>query len=285
MTTRTKRKIVLITGSNSGFGSLIALNLAKSNYIVYATMRNVSNAEQLKTTAKQLSISDNHLLIHKLDVSKTEDIEAVKKQILKKHGRLDILINNAGFSQGGVIEDISMDKWEHQFQTNFFGVVAMTKAFIPMMRQARSGKIIQMGSISGRIGLPGLAPYAASKFALEGFTESLRFELKPFQVYSSIIEAGSFRTDIWQKGFEAAVQSDIIDYESLMTFMNKYAQQQMQTSENPQKVVNLVRYICDHKQPKFRYQIGKGIKVGIALKSLLPWSIVERVLFKKLNNK
>lgn len=280
--TVTNRKIVLVTGSSSGFGFLIALQLAHSNCTVIATMRNLSHAKRLREAAEKLHISKDHLLIHQLDVTNHHEIETMKQFITAQYGRIDILINNAGFSQGGVIEDVPIEKWEQQFQTNFFGVVAITKAFLPMMRKARNGKIILIGSISGRLGLPGLAPYASSKFALEGFAESLRLELKPFHVYTSLIEAGSFQTNIWQKGVETAIQSDIKDYQSLMTFMNKYARNQGQSSDNPEKVVELVCHICKINYPRFRYPIGKGVKLTVYLKSLLPWSIVEKIVYKLL---
>ncbi|WP_416150579.1 SDR family oxidoreductase [Salipaludibacillus sp. HK11] len=277
------KKIVLITGASSGFGFLISLALAKKNFIVIATMRNLTNAPRLRKAASTSSISEKNLAIYRLDVTNIDEITELKKTIHKKYGRLDILINNAGFSQGGVIEEVNMEKWYQQFQTNFFGVVSVTKAFIPMMREARSGKIIQMGSISGRIGLPGLGPYASSKFALAGLSESLRLELKPFNVYTSMIEAGSFQTNIWDKGLESAVQSDKLDYQSLMTFMNRYAKVKTKSSENPQKVVDLVTRICESSRPNFRYSIGKGIKSSIFLKSLLPWSILETILYRIFN--
>jgi len=282
MMPQTNRKIVLITGCSSGFGSLVALSLAQKHFTVIATMRNLTHCDQLIEKAEKLHISEEHLLIYQLDVTHNDEIESLKQIITDKYGRLDVLINNAGYSQGGVIEDIAIEKWKQQFKTNFFGVVSVTKAFLPMMRQARSGKIIQMGSISGRLGLPGLGPYASSKFALEGFSESLRLELKPFNVYTSLIEAGSYQTSIWQKGIESAVQSDINDYQSLMSFMNTYARKQQQSSESPQKVVDLIHHICETDRPRFRYSIGKGVKVGISLKSILPWSIVEKVLYRLL---
>ncbi|WP_233254249.1 SDR family oxidoreductase [Salipaludibacillus keqinensis] len=278
-------KIVLITGASSGFGFLTALALAKKHYTVIATMRNVEGSALLMNEARKQKISEKNLHIHRLDVTDSTDIEELKNYIQDTYGRLDILINNAGFTQGGVIEEVEIEQWEKQFQTNFFGSVAVTKAFIPLMRKQRSGKIILLGSISGRIGLPGLGPYAASKFALEGFSESLRFELKPFNIYTSLIEAGSFKTSIWQKGIDGAVHSDLQEYQSLMAFMNEYATEQGLSSEPPEKVVDLLCHVCQKDKPKFRYPVGKGIKLAIFLKSVLPWSIVEKILERQLKKK
>ncbi|SES23766.1 SDR family NAD(P)-dependent oxidoreductase [Salipaludibacillus aurantiacus] len=274
------KQIVLITGANSGFGRGIAMSLAQQNYVVIAGIRNMSNKANLLEEADKLGISEGSLTVKKLDVTLNSDIRDIYAFIKKRFGRIDILINNAGYSQGGVLESVSDTEWEKQFQTNVLGVASVTRAFIPMMREARNGKVINIGSISGKAGFPGLAPYAASKHALEGLSESLRLELKPFNVYTSLVEAGSFKTGIWEKGIAGAPKTDIEDYRRLMAYMESYARQMTERAEAPEKVIKLVTDICRHSAPRFRYRTGKGITGAILIKTLLPWSLYERFVLR-----
>ncbi|MCE7791917.1 SDR family NAD(P)-dependent oxidoreductase [Salipaludibacillus sp. CUR1] len=274
------KQIVLITGANSGFGREIAMALAQQNYVVIAGIRNMSNKEKMLEEADKLGISEGSLTVKKLDVTLNSDIRDLYAFIRERFGRIDILINNAGYSQGGVFESLSGTEWEKQFQTNVLGVASVTRAFIPMMREARNGKVINIGSISGKAGFPGLGPYAASKHALEGLSESLRLELKPFNVYTSLIEAGSFKTGIWEKGIAGAPKSDIEDYRRLMAYMESYARQMTERAESPEKVIKLVKDICRHSAPRFRYRTGKGVTGAILLKTLLPWSLYERFVLR-----
>ncbi|RKL69293.1 short-chain dehydrogenase [Salipaludibacillus neizhouensis] len=277
-----KESIVLVTGANSGFGMGITLELANKGYKVIATMRSTEKQEQLRIEANDRLIPKGRIDVQRLDVTNQDEIDTIYNYILNTYGTLDILINNAGYTQGGVIEEIDGLQWEEQFKTNVFGVVSLTKSFIPVMRKNRSGKIINLGSISGRIGLPGLGPYAASKFALEGFSESLRLELQPFNVYTSLIEAGSFKTGIWKKGLEKAPLSRVPDYKDLMNSLNNHVKKMDKQAQNPQIVMDTVIKICETSRPHLRYPVGKGVKAITFLKSFLPWAIVERIVLRMM---
>lgn len=279
-----KESIVLITGTNSGFGLDVTLELANKGYKVVATMRSTRKQEQLRTEAKVRNIPEDRIDVQPLDVTNQDEIDNIYNYILNTYGTLDILINNAGYTQGGVIEEVDIKLWEEQFKTNVFGVVSLTNSFIPIMRKNRSGKIINLGSISGRIGLPGLGPYAASKFALEGFSESLRLELKPFNVYTSLIEAGSFKTGIWKKGLEKAALSKEPDYEDLMNSLNNHVKKMDENAQDPQKVIDMIIKICESSRPRLRYPVGKGVKEITFLKSFLPWAIVERMVLRMMRS-
>ena len=277
-------EIVLITGTSSGFGFAAAIELAKQGYTVIATMRNMQHKQQLTEKAREFNIEKNLHIIH-MDVTNEEHINEVYKYIEATYGKLDILINNAGYSLGGITEYLSMENWQEQFDTNLFAVVSVTKAFLPIMRTRKKGKIINIGSISGRIGFPGLGPYAASKFALEGFSESLRLELSPFNIKVSLIEAGSFKTKIWEKGFERINLTEKNDYTSLMKTLFEKSSVTAENAGNPDEVIRLILKICKSPNPKLRYYVGKGIKTLVFLKGILPWSVLEWFIKKNLKYK
>jgi NAD(P)-dependent dehydrogenase (short-subunit alcohol dehydrogenase family) len=275
------KNIVLITGTSSGFGFLAAIQLAQQGYHVIATMRDKKKEALLITEAKKLNITEN-LEVLELDVTNRDQISKVKNYIEEHYGKIDVLINNAGYCVGGMTELIDMDEWVSQFETNVFSVVAVTKAFLPMMRTRRKGKIINIGSISGRFGFPAMGAYAASKWALAGFSESLRLELMPFNVHVCLIEAGSFKTDIWEKSLKSVQKTDQNGYEQYVQFIYEQAEHTAKHAEKPDEVINLITKICATKKPKLRYQIGKGVKFQILCKTILPWSWIEWLFFKNM---
>lgn len=276
-----EKEIVLITGTNSGIGLLTTLQLAENGYFVIATMRNLQNQEILLEKARQLQIDEN-IQVLPLDVTKEDDIVSVVNYIEKHYGKIDILINNAGYCLGGLNELTPIDEWRRQFETNFFGVVLLTQKVVPLMRRQKRGKIINVGSISGKIGFPGLGPYASSKHALEGFSESLRLELLPFQIMVSIIEAGSYNTNIWTKALEKKPTTIDRDYEQIIHAIYDRASHTAKTAEDPLEVSRTILKICQSKKPKLRYELGKGTKSTILLKSIIPWSIIEKIIVNKL---
>lgn len=277
------KEIVLITGTNSGFGLLTTLELAKNEYFVIATMRNLDNQHELIDKAKQLKIE--HLIeILPLDVTNEQEIHSIIHYIDNHYGQIDILINNAGFCLGGMCELVAITDWKKQFETNFFGVVHLTQKVIPYMRKQKKGKIINIGSISGRFGFPGLGPYVASKHALEGYSESLRTELLPFEISVSIIEAGSYNTNIWKKALNEQRLETNEDYRELMKVIYDEATKTAENADDPKEVIKTILKICQTKKPKLRYIVGKGTKQMIFLKNILPWSMLEKLIQKKLSH-
>lgn len=275
-------RIALITGTSSGFGLLTALKLAGQGYKVIATMRDLSRKGELVRQAEQAGILERlHLMT--MDVTDRDSIEAAISTIHEAFGRIDVLVNNAGFAIGGFIEELSMEEWRQQMETNFFGLVAVTTAVLPVMREQRNGLIINMGSISGLFGFPGYAPYAASKFAVEGFSESLRHEMSPFGIRVVLVEPGSFRTPIWGKGLGHMRRKEGSPYKERLDAVLRYSKRTSETAPDPGQVAELIGRITDMKAPRLRYPIGKGTRLLILGKKLLPWKWLERIVAKELS--
>lgn len=271
---RNGKQIVLITGASSGFGLLTAVELIKQGFFVIATMRNVEKNGDLMKLIHDHGF-ENSLDIQSLDVTKENQIEELKQYVLEKYGGVDILINNAGFCLGSVVEDVSLENWKQQFETNFFGTVAVTKAFLPSMREKRSGKIINIGSISGQFGFPGMAPYTSSKFAVAGFSESLRLELLTFNVYVSLVEPGSYKTNIWDKSLGEIKLDFESEYYPFLVWLFNEAKKSASNAGDPMEVVEAIVKICRASSPRFHYPVGKGAKIIGLLKKTVPWPVVE----------
>src|SRR5580692_9747055 len=191
--------IALITGASSGFGLLTSIELAKAGFRVVATMRDLSRRDRLDQAATAAGVA-GQLDIRTLDVTNFDALPGFVDAVVRDHGRLDVLINNAGFAVAGFAEDIKLEELRRQFETNFFGAVAMTKAVLPTMRRQRSGHIIMLSSIGGLHGAVTVSSYSASKHALEGWSESLRMEVNALGIKVVLVEPGAFLTDIWTRG-------------------------------------------------------------------------------------
>lgn len=273
-------KTVLITGASSGFGRLTAIALAKQGHRVIATIRDPSRRQDLLVAAQSIE-SGGQIEVVELDVTDFVRVSDVVGEVINRFGKIDVLVNNAGYAAGGFVEEVPMEAWKHQFETNFFGVVALTRAVLPHMRARRSGTIINMSSISGRIGFPGLGPYASSKYAVEGFSESLRLEMVPYGVHVVLVEPASYKTAIWAKGLANAVVRKDSPYVEEMYRMVQGVQQISTSANDPQEVVNLLQSIVQMKHPTLRYPIGKGVRRMVSLKSMLPWKWIETLMMKR----
>jgi NAD(P)-dependent dehydrogenase (short-subunit alcohol dehydrogenase family) len=192
-------KIALVTGASSGFGLLTTIELAKAGFRVVATMRDLGRRDRLDQAVAAAAVAA-HIDVRALDVTKFDTIQPFVDTVVRDYGRLDVLVNNAGFAVAGFAEDIKLDELRLQFETNFFGAVAMTKAALPTMRRQRSGHIIQVSSIAGLHGTVTASSYSASKHALEGWSESLRMEVNSLGIKVVLVEPGAFQTDIWTRG-------------------------------------------------------------------------------------
>ncbi|MFE5321158.1 SDR family oxidoreductase [Paenibacillus sp. NPDC056579] len=277
------RPVAFITGASSGFGLLIALELARKGYRVIAAMRDISNSGLLTQRAREGGL-EGLIECLTLDVTDRQAIQDAADYVIDTYERVDVLVNNAGMAIGGCIEEIPMDDWEKQMEVNFFGVVAMTRAFLPLMREQRHGKIIMISSISGRMGFPGYGPYAASKFAVEGFSESLRLEMLPFGVHVVLVEPGAYRTDIWSKGFRHmdSRQSERSPYSRFLAAVLRYSRHTAQNADDPQDVARAVGRIVLSRYPRLRYPLGKGAALTILGMTMLPWKWFERILLREL---
>jgi NAD(P)-dependent dehydrogenase (short-subunit alcohol dehydrogenase family) len=276
-----KQPVAFVTGASSGFGLLTSVALAGEGYRVLASMRDLDNKGRLEAVAKEAGVTDR-IEIVQLDVTDFSTVETVIQDVIHRYGRIDLLVNNAGYAAGGFTEELTVEEWRQQFETNFFGLVAVTKAVLPSMRERRSGKIVNISSISGRIGFPSMGPYVASKFAVEGFSESLRLEMLPYGVHVVLIEPGSYKTDIWSKGLGAVTINPNSPYAKEMKTILKYVNQVADTAPAPDEVIQQIVQVAKSPSPKLRYPVGKGVKLGIVLKNVLPWKWWERMMTKRL---
>ncbi|PHB58472.1 short-chain dehydrogenase [Bacillus wiedmannii] len=279
------KKIAVITGASSGFGLLTTLELAKKDYLVIATMRNLNKQEDLISQATKLNLQQN-IKIQQLDVTNQNSIHNFQL-FLKEINRVDLLINNAGYAHGGFVEEIPVEEYRKQFETNLFGAISITQLVLPYMRVQKGGKIINISSISGQVGFPGLSPYVSSKYALEGWSESLRLEVKPFGIDVVLVEPGSYNTNIWEAGKQLATnQSDTTSpYKEYMDKIQKHINSGSDTFGNPIDVSNKIVEIAESKRTNLRYPIGKGVKFMIFAKRILPWRLWEYLVlrtFKKM---
>lgn len=274
-------RIALVTGTSSGFGLLTAVKLARLGYRVIATMRDTGKRGTLMDAAARDGVAPL-VEVMRLDVTDSESIEGVVSDVLERYGTIDVLVNNAGFALGGFIEELTMDDWRMQMETNFFGLVAVTKAVLPAMRSRRSGTIVNIGSVSGRIGFPGYAPYAASKFAVEGFSESLRHEMAPMGVKVVIVEPGAYRTPIWSKGLAHIRTSADSPYGKRLQAVLKHSERAAAAAPDPQEVADLVGRLVLSSSPRLRYALGKGSRLTLWGKALLPWKWFEGVIRQAL---
>ena len=280
-------KIILITGCSSGFGMLTSARLAAAGHTIYATMRNMQKQDTLKLELKRRN-TECHIL--PLDVTNDNSINKVINTIEKQDSRLDVLINNAGYGIGGFFEDLSEDEIRSQFETNFFGVQKVTRSALPLMRAtaSKSGKefstkIINISSAQGRSTLPGLGAYGASKFALEGFSESLYFELQPFGVEVVILEPGTYSTkaiDDNSHEADAGLEGDspYANYTKRLKELHNNILITKKGVGDPENVAIMIEDIINRKRNKLRYLAGTQAKIRVLMRTILPFSWFSRII-------
>jgi NAD(P)-dependent dehydrogenase (short-subunit alcohol dehydrogenase family) len=270
-------KIAVITGSSSGFGLLTSIELAKAGYRVVATMRDLSRRAKLDQAAAAAGVADK-LDIRALDVTDSPSIATCVDTVVRDYGRIDVLLNNAGFAVVGFAEEIKLDELRVQLETNFFGTVAMTTAVLPTMRKQRSGHIIQISSIIGLQGSATLSSYSASKHALEGWSESLRLEVKALGIQVVLVEPGAFDTGIWIQGAKMGEESKKSTSLNFERSLRMRAVMQKIPKADPIAVARALVAIAQNPNPKLRYLVGRDAKIQLALKRLLPWKAYEKMI-------
>jgi NAD(P)-dependent dehydrogenase (short-subunit alcohol dehydrogenase family) len=278
-------KIAFITGSSSGIGLLSAVELARRNYHVLATMRDPARRERLDKAAAEAGIS-NRIEVVQLDITQPLSITHAVQQAIRDHLRIDVLVNNAGFAMAGFAEDLYLDEIRKQFETNFFGHVSVTKEVIPFMRAQKSGHIIMVTSVAGRVGQPVVSSYSASKFALEGWSESLRIELRSLGIRVVLVEPGAFETDIWVRNVEIgkfAMDASAPNHERAQRFSELVKKSGAKGRPSATAIARLIGRIADDPNPKLRYVIGTDARIGLWMRALLPWKTYERMVEKFTN--
>ena len=271
-------KIALVTGCSSGIGFETALELSRADYFTYATMRNTSKAGKIQEIAKKENLK---LQVIELDVDKEESIKSAVKKIQEQKGRIDILVNNAGYGLFGCLEDVSMDELKAQFETNFFGVVRLIQEIAPTMRKQGSGIIVNVSSVAGRIGFPGTPAYISSKFALEGLSECMRYELSPFGIKTIIIEPGVIKTNFFSsmkvsKGKKDSPYKEIT--EKVMNGVKMMAEMGTPADEVAKTILKAIQT----EEPLPRYIVGSDASMFLEAKKMKTDIEFENYIKKEL---
>jgi NAD(P)-dependent dehydrogenase (short-subunit alcohol dehydrogenase family) len=251
-------KVALVTGSSSGIGFETALLLSKSGFHTYASMRNL---EKSKNITEIVNTENLPLRVIQLDVNDDISVKNAINKIIAENGRIDVLINNTGYGLFSPIEDIPLDQVKEQFETNFFGVVRLVKEVLPVMRKQRNGIIVNVSSGAGRVAIPVSSAYVATKFALEGLSESMRYELKEFGINIIIIEPGVIRTNFVENMKTAGTRSrSESPYADLIGRTLKGFGGLMDNSSPPKLVAEAILNAITSKEPEIRYVVGDDAK-------------------------
>ena len=272
-------KIAMVTGSSSGIGFETSLGLARNGFYTFASMRDVSKGNKIKELAKKENLPID---IIELDVDKEDSIKNAVKTIIEKKQRIDVLVNNAGWGLWGSVEDVSVNEFKAQFETNFFSVIRIIQEVAPIMREQKSGHIINISSIAGRIGFPISPAYISSKFALEGLSESLRFELMPFGVNVIIIEPGMIKTNFFEpmKLGEKAEKTDV--YKNITEKVLSGVKMMAQMATDPKEVSNTIIQAIKEEKPLPRYIVGNDALMFLEAKKMKTDIEFENYLKKEL---
>ena len=256
------QRVVLITGASSGVGQSTARLLAQRGHKVFGTSRDPTASESIPAVE-----------MLPLDVRADDSVQACVAAVVNRGGRLDVLINNAGYELAGAIEELSSEEARAQFETNFFGVVRMVDTVLPLMRRQQRGHIINVSSLSGLSAIPFLGIYSASKFALEGYTEALRHEVKPFNIHVSLTEAGFLKSPMMNHRQLAA--NRLAEYDAWRQRALNAIRAQEEKGPGPDAVAETLLEIVSSKTPRLRYLIGGQAKTVARLRRFLPQGMYE----------
>lgn len=254
-------QVVLITGATSGMGELSASTLANAGYKVYAGTRNIND----------LDSSNKNITNIYIDVTKTESIKDAVATIIKNEGKIDVLVNNAGYGLVATLEEGTDEEIFNQFDVNVFGLIKTTREVLPHMRKAKSGVIINISSFLGKMGLPLLSHYNASKYAVEGIVDSLRFEVAPFGIRVHSIQAGLFGTNFVKKGLVANAQTTSEDspYKDLVAHFVPIVAKAINEGPSPQPIADAVKNIIEDENSDIALEVGVEASTFVPLRKEL----------------
>ena len=271
-------KVALVTGSSSGVGLETSLALARDGYHTFASMRNIRKAGELEHVAKKENLS---IYVIELDVDKEESIVSAIKKVVADKGRLDVLVNNAGYGQFGCVEDVSVDDFRKQFETNFFSIVRIIQEVSPIMRKQNSGIIVNISSVVGRMGLPVSPAYISTKFALEGLSECLRYELGQFGIKTTLIEPGVIKTNFFNS---MKVPESKIDpkYKTLTDNILAGLKMMVEMGTAPSQVADVIIKAIHDDEILPRYIVGTDAAMFLEAKKMKTDLEFEKYMSKEL---
>ena len=271
--------VALVTGCSSGIGLETAISLAREGHFTYATMRNMKKSEDLD---KIVHDEDLPIKILELDVDDEESVDNTIAKIMEEKGRIDTLVNNAGWGMWGTVEDVSIEEFKQQFETNFFSIIRMIQKVAPIMRKQKSGNIVNVSSVAGRIGFPVSPAYISSKFALEGLSECLRFELGPFGINVIIIEPGVIKTNFFDSMKMAKKSNSDSVYNEITSKVVSGVKMMAEMGTDSKEVANTIIKSISEQNPLPRYIVGNDAMMFLEAKKMKTDIEFENYIKKEL---
>jgi NAD(P)-dependent dehydrogenase (short-subunit alcohol dehydrogenase family) len=271
-------KVAIVTGTSSGIGYETALALARDGFYTFATVRDTKKADKILQVAKKEKLNIESI---ELDVDDEKSISAAIEKIISKKQRIDVIVNNAGWGLFGSVEDVSLKDFRAQFETNFFGIISIIQKVAPIMRKQGSGVIVNVSSVAGRIGFPGSPAYISSKFALEGLSESLRYELGQFGVKIIIIEPGVIKTNFFSSMKIAEPKPDS-PYKEITEKVIMGIKMMAELGTPPSEVATAILNAIKEENPRPRYVVGNDAQMFLEAKKAKTDTEFENYLKKEL---
>lgn len=271
------QRVAVVTGASSGIGYETSLTLARNGFVTYATMRSLNKAENIKSAAEEEKLP---LKIVQLDVTDDESVKDAMQSIISEASGIDVLVNNAGYGLVGALEDLAMEEIKSQYGTNLFGVIRVTQAVLPIMRKQKSGIIVNISSAAGRFAIPGQSAYVSTKFAIEGLTESIAYELEPFGIKVVLIEPGIVKTSMTNNMVIAKKSQDPSSpYYRLIENAVSSIEHGLETRSSPDVVAKVVLKAVTSENPNLRYLAGKDIETWMEAKRSMSDEEFHKMMF------
>jgi NAD(P)-dependent dehydrogenase (short-subunit alcohol dehydrogenase family) len=272
------QKVAVVTGSSSGIGLQTSLMLARNGFITYATMRTPERDAVIKTTVEKENLP---IKVVQLEVTDDDSVKGAIRTIESDTGRIDVLVNNAGYALGGALEDLSMEEIKAQYETNLLGLIRVTQSVLPIMRRQKSGIIVNLSSGAGIFGIPGASAYTSTKFAVEGLSESIGYELEPFGIKVVLIEPGFIQTNFANAMVIAKkAQDSTSPYSQILQRVAANSAEATKSGSSPDLVAKVILDAVTNPNPNLRYLVGKDVENWVASKK----SLNETEFFNMIKN-
>ena len=261
------QKVAIITGSSSGIGLDASVTLARNGFLTYATMRNLDKSSIVRAAAEKEKLP---IKVQQLDVTDDQSVSNAIQTIISETGRIDVLVNNAGYGLIGAFEELSIDEIKNQYETNLFGLIRVTQAVLPIMRKQKSGTVVNVSSGAGLFGYPSGSAYVSTKFAIEGLSESISYELDQFGIHVVLIEPGFIKTNFVNAMTTAKkAQDPNSPYSQMMQSVQTNSSEMAKSGSSVDVVSKAILEAVTSKSPNLRYLAGKDVETWAADKKTM----------------
>lgn len=261
------QKVAIITGSSSGIGLDASVTLARNGFLTFATMRNLDKSSIVRAAAEKEKLP---IKVQQLDVTDDQSVSNAIQTIISEAGRIDVLVNNAGYGLIGAFEDLSIDEIKNQYETNLFGLIRVTQAVLPIMRRQKSGTIVNVSSGAGLFGYPGGSAYVSTKFAVEGISESISYELGQFGIKVALIEPGFIKTNFLNAmAIANKAQDPSSPYAQMMQRVQTNSSEMAKNGSSVDVVSKAILEAVTSKSSNLRYLAGKDVETWAASKKTM----------------